>query len=79
MLLDPRKRPPGRNRPSRPGTLECRRAPGEVVNLEFVGILEVNGFAFLEDESPDAYEKVVGRLLASKAYAERWGRKWLDD
>ena len=28
MLLDPRKRPPGRNRPSRPGTLECRRAPG---------------------------------------------------
>ncbi|MBI2424294.1 MAG: PSD1 domain-containing protein [Candidatus Hydrogenedentes bacterium] len=34
--------------------------------------------AFLADESPDAYEKVVDRLLASPAYGERWGRHWLD-
>jgi mono/diheme cytochrome c family protein len=34
--------------------------------------------AFLADKSPTAYEKLVDRLLASKAYGERWGRIWLD-
>jgi hypothetical protein len=34
--------------------------------------------AFLADESPNAFEKVVDRLLASPAYGERWGRHWLD-
>ncbi|MDX1931983.1 MAG: DUF1553 domain-containing protein [Capsulimonadales bacterium] len=34
--------------------------------------------AFVNDPSPDAYEKVVDRLLASPAYGERWGRHWLD-
>jgi hypothetical protein len=34
--------------------------------------------AFLADESPDAYEKLVERLLASPHYGERWGRHWLD-
>ncbi len=34
--------------------------------------------AFLADRSPDAYEKLVDRLLASPAYGERWGRHWLD-
>ncbi len=34
--------------------------------------------AFLKDESPQAYEKVVERLLASPHYGERWGRHWLD-
>jgi mono/diheme cytochrome c family protein len=34
--------------------------------------------AFLADRSPKAYERVVERLLASKAYGERWGRVWLD-
>jgi mono/diheme cytochrome c family protein len=33
---------------------------------------------FLSDTSPDAYEKVVDRLLASPHYGERWGRHWLD-
>ena len=33
---------------------------------------------FLADTSPDAYEKVVDRLLASPHYGERWGRHWLD-
>jgi hypothetical protein len=33
---------------------------------------------FLADDSPDAYRKVVDRLLASPAYGERWGRHWLD-
>jgi hypothetical protein len=34
--------------------------------------------AFLSDRSPDAYEKVVDRLLASPRYGERWARHWLD-
>ncbi len=33
---------------------------------------------FLDDHSPDAWEKLVDRLLASPAYGERWGRHWLD-
>ncbi|MBI1916217.1 MAG: DUF1549 domain-containing protein [Planctomycetes bacterium] len=34
--------------------------------------------AFEADHSPDAFEKVVDRLLASSHYGERWGRHWLD-
>jgi hypothetical protein len=34
--------------------------------------------AFLSDESPHAYEAVVDRLLATRAYGERWARPWLD-
>ncbi|HMO14209.1 MAG TPA: DUF1553 domain-containing protein [Pirellulaceae bacterium] len=34
--------------------------------------------AFFNDESPDAYEELVDRLLASKHYGEKWGRHWLD-
>ncbi|VTR95169.1 secreted protein containing duf1549 : Uncharacterized protein OS=Pirellula staleyi (strain ATCC 27377 / DSM 6068 / ICPB 4128) GN=Psta_3103 PE=4 SV=1: PSCyt1: PSCyt2: PSD1 [Gemmata massiliana] len=34
--------------------------------------------SFLKDSAPDAYEKVVTRLLASPAYGEKWGRRWLD-
>ncbi|HEV7279333.1 MAG TPA: PSD1 and planctomycete cytochrome C domain-containing protein [Pirellulaceae bacterium] len=34
--------------------------------------------AFLADDSPDAFERAVDRLLASPAYGERWGRHWLD-
>jgi hypothetical protein len=34
--------------------------------------------AFVEDRSPNAYENLVERLLASPAYGERWGRHWLD-
>jgi hypothetical protein len=34
--------------------------------------------AFESDRSPDAYEKLVDRLLASPRYGERWGRHWLD-
>ncbi|HEV8715364.1 MAG TPA: DUF1553 domain-containing protein [Candidatus Binatia bacterium] len=34
--------------------------------------------AFLADSAPDAYIKVVDRLLASPRYGERWARHWLD-
>ncbi len=33
---------------------------------------------FLNDESPDAYEKVVDRLLESPEHAQRWARHWMD-
>ena len=34
--------------------------------------------AFINDTSPDAWEKLVNELLASPHYGERWGRYWLD-
>ena len=34
--------------------------------------------AFLSDQSPNAYEKLVDKLLADPRYGERWGRHWLD-
>jgi mono/diheme cytochrome c family protein len=34
--------------------------------------------AFVADNSPDAFARVVDRLLASPYYGERWGRYWLD-
>ena len=34
--------------------------------------------AFLNDQRPDAFERLVDRLLASPRYGERWGQHWLD-
>lgn len=34
--------------------------------------------AFIADQTPKAWEKVIDKLLASPHYGERWGRKWLD-
>jgi len=34
--------------------------------------------AFVADEAPDAYEKLLDQLLASPHYGEKWGRHWLD-
>lgn len=34
--------------------------------------------AFLKNDSPDAYEKLVDELLASPSYGERWANYWLD-
>jgi mono/diheme cytochrome c family protein len=33
---------------------------------------------FVNDKSPDAYDKLVDRLLGSRAYGERWAQVWLD-
>ncbi len=50
------------------------------VSLDLIGLpptpAEVD--AFVADQSPQAYERVVGRLLASPRYGERWARHWLD-
>ena len=50
------------------------------VTLDLTGLLPTPEAmdAFLADTSPNAYEKVVDRLLASPAYGERWARHWLD-
>src|SRR6185436_11275635 len=34
--------------------------------------------SYLEDGAPDAYERLIDRLLASSMYGERWARYWLD-
>jgi len=34
--------------------------------------------AYLSDDAPDAYDRLIDRLLASPHYGERWGRHWLD-
>jgi hypothetical protein len=34
--------------------------------------------AFVNDPSPNAWDKLIDRLLASSAYGEKWGRRWLD-
>src|SRR5262249_24101477 len=34
--------------------------------------------SFVDDASPNAWERVIDRLLASSHYGERWGRHWLD-
>lgn len=34
--------------------------------------------AFVNDPAPDAYERMIDRLLASPQYGQRWARRWLD-
>ncbi|QDU62099.1 Planctomycete cytochrome C [Planctomycetes bacterium Pan216] len=50
------------------------------LSLDLLGLLpkpeEVD--AFVDDQRPDAYERLVERLLASPHFGERWGRHWLD-
>ncbi len=50
------------------------------VSLDLIGLppspAEID--AFLADTRPDAYERLVDRLLASPHYGERWARPWLD-
>ena len=60
------------------------RAPREILirrlSFDLLG-LPPNSEAieqFVNNESPDAYEQLVDRLLASPEYGERWGRHWLD-
>jgi hypothetical protein len=50
------------------------------VSLDLIGLppTEEEVLAFAQDSSPQAFEKVVDRLLDSKAYGERWARHWLD-
>ncbi|MCI0456203.1 MAG: DUF1549 and DUF1553 domain-containing protein [Gemmataceae bacterium] len=62
-------------RPEAPPAVLLRR-----VYLDLIGLPPTRAelHAFLEDQSPRAYEKVVERLLADPRYGERWGRHWMD-
>jgi hypothetical protein len=48
--------------------------------LDLIGLPPTPGEveAFVHDAAPDAYEKLIDRLLSSPHYGERWGRHWLD-
>ena len=63
-----------------PSTRADRRTLIRRLSLDLIGLPptpeEVE--AFIADDSPNAYEKVVDRLLASPHYGERWARHWLD-
>jgi len=50
------------------------------VHLDLIGLPPTRDElqAFLKDESPDAYEQVVDRLLADPRHGERWARHWMD-
>jgi hypothetical protein len=62
-------------RPEAPRHVLLRR-----VYLDLTGLPPTRAelHAFLADDRPDAYERVVDRLLASPRYGERWGRHWMD-
>ncbi len=63
-----------------PSPLAGRRELLRRVTIDLTGLpptfAEIK--TFIADRSPDAYNKVVDRLLASPRYGERWGRHWLD-
>ena len=50
------------------------------VHLDLIGLPPTpeETEAFVHDRSPDAYPRLVDRLLASPHYGERWARRWLD-
>jgi hypothetical protein len=50
------------------------------VSLDLIGLppTPAEADAFVHDTAPDAYERLVDRLLASPHYGERWARRWLD-
>lgn len=50
------------------------------VTLDLTGLppTAAEADAFVADSSPDAYAKVIDRLLASPRYGEKWGRHWMD-
>jgi len=64
----------------KPAPQASREALIRRVYLDVIGIQPTPAQidAFLNDSSPNAYEKVVDELLASPHYGERWARHWLD-
>jgi mono/diheme cytochrome c family protein len=64
----------------KPTTTADRRTLLRRVTYDLTGLMpsyqEVQ--AFEADKSPNAWEKVVDRLLASPQYGERWARRWMD-
>ncbi|HET6882896.1 MAG TPA: DUF1549 domain-containing protein [Pirellulales bacterium] len=75
LIADEQRRHGLKSVASAPKSLLLRR-----VYLDLIGLPPTRGelHAFLADERPDAYERVVEALLASPHYGERWGRHWMD-
>jgi hypothetical protein len=63
-----------------PSPLADRYALARRLYLDLVGMPPTpeESDAFVADNGPDAYERLVDRLLASPDYGERWARRWLD-
>jgi len=57
-----------------------RRTLMRRLSLDLLGLLPAAERVdqFVEDPSPDAYERLVDEMLASQHFPERWGRHWLD-
>src|SRR5262245_33686152 len=66
--------------PLRPAPDADRRTLLRRIYFQLIGLPPTREqvVAFLEDERPDAYERVVDELLGSPQFGERWGRHWLD-
>ncbi len=64
----------------KPSPIADRHTLARRVFLDLIGIPPTPAEAdeFVNDSSPDAYERLVDRLLASPTYGERWSRRWLD-
>lgn len=57
-----------------------RRTLARRLSVDLTGLLPTpeDVAAFVADDRPDAYTRLVDRLLSSPSYGERWGRHWLD-
>ncbi len=64
----------------RPAALADQRTMIRRVTFDLIGLppTEEEISAFVSDAAPDAYSRLVDRLLASPQYGVRWGRHWLD-
>jgi hypothetical protein len=64
----------------KPSPVADKRTLIRRVSLDLIGLPPTSSEVedFLNDRNPDAYERVVDRLLASPRYGERWARHWLD-
>ena len=74
FVLQNLKEPGGHRANLRTRPVGCAESPG-LIGLPPT-VREID--AFLKDDSPNAREKVVDRLLASPRYGEHWARQWLD-
>ena len=63
-----------------PAPRAAQRVLARRLYLDLIGVppTPVEMKAFLDDLAPDAYVRLVDRLLADGRYAERWARHWLD-
>ena len=66
----------GSSQPPRP--IAARSSAGSPSTSSAYRLTPIEVEQFLADRSPNAYDALVDRLLASPHYGERWGRHWLD-